>query len=445
MRTTYFASKISEHMAKTPEGFLVCLGVPVARTGTYKYLGKELDDKLPKDKLFDVYRDESEVFSESAISSFCGKIVTDEHPPDLLTPENAQRYSKGTVQNVRRSKDEPDLLLADLVIYNERLIKEIENGKREVSCGYEYELVENKDGTYSQKNIVGNHIAIVDKGRAGDRCKVMDSNKEINNKEEKKRMGFFNYFNRSAEDAKDFLTSVGLKQFAKDAEPEEIMQAVDALTKINGKQAKDEFPEQQPQQPPVQKPEGGCDKSGCDEGEQATPTPSSTDQKLDKLIEMIGTLLAPKTQPENQAIDEMISGLEGCDEEPEDGEGEVLEGCDEGDLTDPASGVVSPEEDRPKNPIPGADSIAEILKVVKPLIANMEDKKAQKVACDSLQEVINKAKRRKPVAKDNSYAQILKSQKKVATDKAALEQKDSYEDIQNMYRKMNPHYKGGNQ
>jgi hypothetical protein len=440
----YFGSKISPHMTKTPEGYLICHDVPVARTGKYQYLGKELGLDKGENDLFDVFRDESEVFSPKAIASFNSKPVTNDHPPDLLTPENTQRYCMGVAESVRRSKDNPDLLLADLVIYNERLIKEIENGKREVSCGYEYELIENKDGTYSQRNIVGNHIAIVDKGRAGDRCKVMDSNKEINNREEKKkRMGFFSYFNKNAEDAKDFLTSVGLKKFAEDAEPEEVMQAINALTKAN-KQAKDEFPQQQQQQPPVQKPEGGCDKSGCDEEEQATPTPSSTDQKLDKLIEMIGTLLAPKEQqPENQAIDEMIEGLEGKDEDPEDGEGEVVTGCDEGDLTEPESTVVSLEEDRPKNPIPGADSIAEILKVVKPLIANMEDKKAQKVACDSLQEVINKAKRRKPVAKYNSYAQILKSQKKAATDKAAEEQQNSYEDIQNMYRKMNPHYKGG--
>ena len=38
----YYGSKISEHMTKTPEGFLICHDVPIARIGQQEYFAGEL-------------------------------------------------------------------------------------------------------------------------------------------------------------------------------------------------------------------------------------------------------------------------------------------------------------------------------------------------------------------------------------------------------------------
>jgi hypothetical protein len=183
----FYGSRISENMTVTPDGFLICFNVPIARTGWYDYLPQEIG--VEGQGLVKVYRSPEEVFNRQAIASFEGKPTTDEHPPELLTPDNSELFIKGAVQNVRQSLSEPDLLLADLIIYNSILIDEIMNkGKREVSCGYECNYVDNGDGTYSQVQICGNHVAIVENGRAGDRVAIKDSKmKEVEGEKKKMR------------------------------------------------------------------------------------------------------------------------------------------------------------------------------------------------------------------------------------------------------------------
>lgn len=135
MMLAYFGSRISQHMTRTPEGFLVCRDVPIACLGTQKYLPGEIG--LTGDSLVNVHRTEDEVFSAAAMASFEGKPVTLEHPPVSVTPENSGAYTKGHAQNVRRGTGaEADLLMADLFITDADLIREIEDGLREVSCGY---------------------------------------------------------------------------------------------------------------------------------------------------------------------------------------------------------------------------------------------------------------------------------------------------------------------
>ena len=46
MAKAHFGSKISPNMKRTPEDFLICYNVPIARTGVQKYLGKETSKVL---------------------------------------------------------------------------------------------------------------------------------------------------------------------------------------------------------------------------------------------------------------------------------------------------------------------------------------------------------------------------------------------------------------
>jgi len=129
-----------------------------------------------------VFRPEEEVFSPETIASFEGMPVTDDHPRTEagVTLENCRWLQKGHAQNVRRgSGAESDLLLADLMITDKRLIDEIlQENKREVSCGYTYEL-SMENGQYTQRKIRGNHVAVVDAGRAGPRVSIRDRHPEI--------------------------------------------------------------------------------------------------------------------------------------------------------------------------------------------------------------------------------------------------------------------------
>ena len=172
----YCGSRISPHLSRTPEGFLVCHSVPICRTGNQQYTGAEIgistDDKVT------VFRPEREVLNAKTIASFEAKPITDDHPPTFLRPENWSYYARGHCQNVRegpRLENGERCLIADLIISDDSLISKIQSGKRAVSCGYECSYSESEDGSFEQSNIVGNHIAIVAEARAGAGVRIMDS------------------------------------------------------------------------------------------------------------------------------------------------------------------------------------------------------------------------------------------------------------------------------
>ena len=98
----YYGYTISPNQMETVEGFLICRNVPIARTGEMEYLESELKLEGDCSKVVKVYRSPEEVFSKEALSSFEGKPVTEEHPPDLLTPDTYSIYATGPAQKVRR-------------------------------------------------------------------------------------------------------------------------------------------------------------------------------------------------------------------------------------------------------------------------------------------------------------------------------------------------------
>lgn len=426
----FYGSRISENMTKTPEGFLICHNVPIARTGWYEYLAEEIG--VQGNGIVKVYRNPQEVFSKKAIASFEGKIVTDNHPPELLTPENADFYTKGAVQNVRQGVTEQDLLLADLIVYNQRLIDEIEKeGKREVSCGYEYNLVSNGDGTYSQTNIVGNHVAVVESGRAGDRVAIMDS-KITEVEGERKRMSKVKIPKKQRGPVTNLFAAMGLKHFAIDAEPEEIAEAVDALA--------DEREEGESTEEKLEKKESANDEEGNSEI-------ADLKQQVAKLTEMCtqmcNQMMQPKEKAPEDAIDEMISELSKGEKSTGDEEESVTVPVEEMDEDIPEGVVVDPE-DRHENPITGADSAAMIraLKAMKPVIAAIKDPTERKKACDSLMVEFKKANRTK--SKDNGYQKILSAQRKNSQSKAQKatdSAEKNYANIEDQYRQMNSHNK----
>lgn len=176
MAKAYYGDKISNNITKLNNGCLVCFNVPIARTGTYKYLASEIG--LEGYDVVDVYRTEDEVFSPTTLASFEGKPFTDNHPPCDVTVDNWQMYAKGTVTNVRRGTGaNSGFLMADIIVNDPIVISEIQSGsKREISAGYECEYVE-KGGKIYQKGIVGNHVALVQAGRAGKHVRINDEKK----------------------------------------------------------------------------------------------------------------------------------------------------------------------------------------------------------------------------------------------------------------------------
>ena len=92
MKLQYYGTKLSENISRRdPEGYLLCLNVPVARTGYQEYWPEELGLAPSKPGLVSVFRPESEVFAPEALASFEGMPVTDGHPPDGVDVRNIRR------------------------------------------------------------------------------------------------------------------------------------------------------------------------------------------------------------------------------------------------------------------------------------------------------------------------------------------------------------------
>ena len=163
MAVAYYGSHISEHLVKTPEGYLICYDVPINRTGTQMYTAGELGLEGEPERPVTVYR-WRRTCSLRRRWQLEGKDITRGHPAEMLAAENQASYSKGHLEHVRRDGDNT---VADLIIKDPGLASDVESGVlREVSCGYYCRFEPYLDG-YRQTNLVGNHVAVVrEAGRA---------------------------------------------------------------------------------------------------------------------------------------------------------------------------------------------------------------------------------------------------------------------------------------
>ena len=154
-----------------------------ARTGTYQYAGTEVDPEnkhgLRDTAVVNVLRDADQVFDAKAVRSFIGKPITDNHPTQPVTSSNWKDVARGTIMGAVR---DGEYVAFDLLLTDAAAIASVDSGKRELSNGYSSSLefgdFTAPDGTKCsarQTAIVGNHIALVDRGRAGPDCSITDA------------------------------------------------------------------------------------------------------------------------------------------------------------------------------------------------------------------------------------------------------------------------------
>lgn len=181
MRSAFYVTeKLGPKQSLTPEGFLLCEEVPLARTGMMVYGPNETPIEAGPDGIVKIMREPEDVFTTETLASAQGKPVTDDHPEVDVTPENWKDLCHGTMLNVRRGEGFlDDLMIGDLLITTPRGIEAVRGGKVEVSLGYEADYDETGPGTGKQSNIIINHIALVDQGRCGPRCAISDRKPDL--------------------------------------------------------------------------------------------------------------------------------------------------------------------------------------------------------------------------------------------------------------------------
>ncbi|MBU9246334.1 DUF2213 domain-containing protein [Burkholderia multivorans] len=183
----YTIQKLGPKRSLTPEGFLLCEDVPVARTGEMLYAAGEVPVEAGPDGLIRISRTPEEVFRDETLASCAGKPVTLDHPDDFVTPATFSQLGKGVMLNIRRGEGlENDLILADLLITAQDAITAVQEEQiEEVSLGYEADYEQVSPGRGVQRNIVVNHVAIVPRGRCGPRCAIGDKEPEMKTKDSK--------------------------------------------------------------------------------------------------------------------------------------------------------------------------------------------------------------------------------------------------------------------
>jgi len=142
---------------KTADGWIRDKPI-VTRSGIFTY-------RDAKGKTVKEFRPENEVFSDDSMSSLRGIPITMGHKGIVKSDSDFDIIGSIVSQGERQD----DNVLAELVIHKTSKI----GNKRELSCGYTCDIDDTpgewKGERYDsiQKNVKYNHIAIVDKGRAG--------------------------------------------------------------------------------------------------------------------------------------------------------------------------------------------------------------------------------------------------------------------------------------
>lgn len=163
---------------KRAEDGVLLVDARVARTGVQEYRGSEVG--RPDLPVVRVYRDPEEVFSDATMASFAHRPITNDHPREAVTASNWRSLAVGQTADEVRQQEK--FIRVPLMVSDAATIDLVEAGKRELSAGYHCDLdwtagitADGEAFDARQKNIRVNHIAIVEKGRAGPECRIGDS------------------------------------------------------------------------------------------------------------------------------------------------------------------------------------------------------------------------------------------------------------------------------
>ena len=405
MAIAYYGSRISPNQIETAEGYLICRSVPIARTGDQQYTAREVRQDGDPGQMVIVHRRPEDVFAEETIASFEGKPVTDDHPPENVQAENFASYARGHVQNVRQAGDN---LVGDVYITDAKLASDVKHRvKREISCGYQCDLVPDGAGGYYQTNIRGNHVAVVLRGRAGHDVAIHDA---ANTAAEGRT-------NTMSKFTKGVLAAFG--SAAKEASPEEL----EAMATITAT-ALDAAPaEEAPEADPAEK--------------KAEPSPAKDEPMKDEVVykEQKGVDLGTKIDRILELLEGMMKGREEKHMSDETDLDEIIEKLT-GKPEDPDEAKMIGAEDAKCGAMPAAtkDAAVELLRRVRPAVAAIEDKAARARVTDALLGA---------VMGDNAMTAIAQAAYDSAAAAAKSTSRSTFDQIcaesEAAYAAMNPH------
>lgn len=154
-------------------GYVTINRNPITRAGIFQYLGRSLPDAEDPDKIYNVYRPLEELVKPETIKSMKLLPIINEHEMlgagyDRGAEDRGVHGSTGeTVEVVGND------ILVPIRIFSRALKQLIDSGKKGLSLGYRcvFEKISGEFNgmryDYIQRDIRGNHLALVNEGRSG--------------------------------------------------------------------------------------------------------------------------------------------------------------------------------------------------------------------------------------------------------------------------------------
>lgn len=222
MNKRYDQTEIRDSISKTDEGYLRGSAI-VTRSGVFEYLNA--DGSIRRE-----LRHPDEVFSKASLDSLKMIPVTNDHPQEkMVNAGNAAKLAVGyTGETV---EVDGKFVITSMTVTHEDGIEAVNAGKRQLSLGYSCDVVDDP-GLYNgeaydaiQKNIRYNHLALVDKARAGESASL-----KLDSKDAIQVFHKFNGVTNMADKKFAIVTLDGLKY---EASPEVAMEMQKKTVKID--------------------------------------------------------------------------------------------------------------------------------------------------------------------------------------------------------------------
>lgn len=168
---------------KDCNGFLHVALCNITKEQVVPYYGREIPNYkelgfLP-DEIYYGYRPADEL--KKGAETFNNLPLLDKHIEDGAEKEDAKKHRVGSLGD--KVKFNAPYLQNSLIVYDQKAIDKIEDGtQKELSCAYRYEPIKQSGEFGGQRydfvmtNIRGNHVALVEEGRAGSDVVVADEN-----------------------------------------------------------------------------------------------------------------------------------------------------------------------------------------------------------------------------------------------------------------------------
>jgi uncharacterized protein len=300
------------------------------RAGVFEYY--EPDAKGNIRRVMEL-REPKQVFNKDSINSLKGVPLTNDHPEERVDRTNARKFACGSIGDAIKRED--DLLTGLVTIWDKNFQEDIEDGKRELSCGYDCEILEESGhwrGIYydrKQINIRYNHVAGVDEGRAGPQVKLrLDAkgrmisygvqSKVINKMKLTRHVKrIFRAFDKKyRNDAKS--VKIGDTEYSLDSE-ENINAAVAAATDEIKKMAQGDAPAPAEEEPAE---EGAEEEPADPEEEEEEPMDTKKDRSGNSIKKSVNKIITTQLQAKLDAATARLAKLESKDKKKEDAQKE---------------------------------------------------------------------------------------------------------------------------